>query len=184
MEISYAGRATINDIYNGVEIIIPAKKPAVFIIRSLAAIGFAVVFYFFFWRRNPPMAQSPHVDLFTIFVLCLVALGAVFTLYTWWWMLAGKEIVTVADGVLTIEKKGAIAKTNSYDLKEAKDFRAVEENAVYGRNKSFETYPWVVANHGTLKFDYGVETIQFGDWLSQTEGDYILERLRNKKLIS
>ena len=130
------------------------------------------------------MAQSPHVDLFTIFLFCLVGLGTLSLLYSWWWMLAGKEIVTLSDGVLTIEKKGAIAKTNSYDLKEANNFRAVEENAVYGRNKSFETYPWVVANHGTLKFDYGVETIQFGDWLSQTEGDYILERLQNKKLIS
>jgi len=37
---------------------------------------------------------------------------------------------------------------------------------------------------GTIKFDYDiVDTIQFGDWLPQSEGEYILARLRAKKLI-
>jgi hypothetical protein len=38
--------------------------------------------------------------------------------------------------------------------------------------------------NGIIKFDYGMETVKFGDRLYQAEGEYILERLRNKKLIS
>ena len=55
-----------------------------------------------------------------------------------------------------------------------------------GRNFGrVEGYVWQVAVKGTIKFDYDVvDIIQFGDWLSEGEANYILERLRAKKLIS
>jgi hypothetical protein len=185
MEIPTASRATITDIYNGVEIIVPSNKPTFFIVRMLGAIAFAVVFYFFFWRSGPSMTIGQHIDAFTIFVLCVGGLALSLTLYQGWWILAGKEIITVADGVLTITKKGAPAKTISYDLKEAKDFRAVKEDEIINsRDWSNVAYRLKVATQGTIKFDYGVETVQFGDLLSQPEGEYILKKLRDKKLIT
>jgi hypothetical protein len=186
MEIPYTGRATINDLYNGVEIIVPAKKPAFLIFRILAAIAIAATISFVAVRRpEQSIGPTQQIGGFPIFVYCLMGLSMLFTLYHVWWSLVGKEIVTVTDGVLTITKKGALVKTISYDLQEAKDFRAVKEDEIPDdRDLSKVAYRWGVARQGTIKFDYGIETIQFGDLLSQREGEYILKKLRDKKLIA
>lgn len=184
MEIPYQGRAVINDTYNGIEIIIPAYKPPGFAVRAIGGIGLSAVFIYYFLSLKPAAAQAWHIDGFTIFMFCLVGVGLLFLFYSVWWAVAGKEIVSVADGVLTIEKKNAIEKAVSYDLHPATNFRAVAEVATNDRGRRFYNgYPWQVAMRGTVKFDYGVDTIQFGDLLTKAEGEYILERLRAKKLI-
>jgi len=185
METPYHGRAVINDSYNGLEIIIPAYRPPVFWVRTVGGLGLSAVFAYYIWAVKAPTLQSLQINGFAIVMFCLVGIGLLFLLYSVWWAIAGKEVVTVAGGVLTIEKKNAIEKAMSYDLHSATNFRSVEEVVVTERGRRFyDGYPWQVAVRGTVKFDYGVDTIQFGDFLSQAEGEYILERLRAKKLIS
>jgi hypothetical protein len=184
MEIPYTGRATVTDIYNGLEITVPSNKPPLFILRAIGGVAFIVVFSFLVLRPKITAMQGQHIDGFTIFGGCMMAFVLLVTLYQGWWLLAGKEVITVADGVLAITKKGALSKTIRYDLHEAKDFRAVKEDEIVNdRRWSTIAYTWGVARQGTIKFDYGVDTIQFGDLLSQPEGEYILKRLRDKKLI-
>lgn len=185
MEIPYQGRATINEYFDGMEIIIPVKRNwFAFVVLPVGLAVWSVGFFFaltmLFSAHNGP------ADVFIFFWLCVWSLGGMFAAATLWWNIAGKEIVTLSQGVLTIIKKGAIAKTKSYELREATNFRAEEDfsdelSAFYGRRGP--RAPWKVATEGTICFDYGMQTIGFGDRLHKAEGDYILERLRAKRLI-
>jgi hypothetical protein len=188
MEIPYTGRAIINDFYNGVEITVPAKKnwPLIIFFSFWLCgwlVGMILVPIFSFGNAN-----NSAPDGFMILWLCGWTFGGIFAISTWWWYITGKEIITISQGVLTIVKKGSVAKTKSYDLNEAKNFRAYEDFADdfgfgVGRRRGL-TAPWNVASEGTIKFDYGMETVRFGDKLYQAEGEYILQKLRDKKLIS
>ena len=185
MEIPYQGRAVINESFDGVEIIVPAKRNW-FIVAFLS-------FWLCVWLCAeifvPTMMfgiDSTAPKLFMLVWFCGWTAGGFFAGCTWWWNVMGKEVITISRGVLTVVKKGSISKTKSYDLNEAKNFRAQEDFAddfAFGRRRRGMN-PWNVASEGTIRFDYGMETVRFGDKLYQAEAEYILQRLRAKKLIS
>ncbi len=186
MEVPYGGRAIINEFYNGVDITIPAKKN-----------WFIIVFLCFWlcgWLIGEIMVPTTFFhsgkdglfDLFPLVWLCGWTVGGAFCLATLWWNLAGKEMISISAGVLKITKKGSIAPTKSYDLNEARNFRVWEEpdnNFGFGTRRT-SMAPWNVGANGTIKFDYGLKTVKFGDRLYQAEGEYILQRLADKKLIN
>jgi len=118
-------------------------------------------------------------------VLCLLMLALMGIAYHIWWTIKGREVVTVAGGMITIAKVNSLEKTESYDLNVVTNFRSVEEVVRTGRNFSrIEGAAWQVAVMGTVKFDYDIADVkQFGDWLNEEEGDYIIERLKGKRLI-
>ncbi len=187
MEKPYTGRAIINESYNGVEITIPAQKNWFVIIF----ISFWLCMWLLFEILMPTLflndgGPGPGI-VFGIVWLGGWTVGGVFAASTWWWNVSGKEVVTVTSGVLTIKRKGSLAKTRSYDLAEAKNFRSVEEPTFdfgFGFGRRAFVNPWKPAKNGTVKFDYGLGTVTFGDWLSQAEGNLIIETLRGKRLIS
>jgi len=143
-------------------------------------VGFCFAATMLFRAHNGP------ADLFIFFWLCMWSAGGLFAAATLWWNIAGKEIVTLSRGELTLVKKGTVAKTKTYDLREATNFRAEEDfsdDFSFGRSGRGFVTPWNVAREGTIYFDYGMQTVRFGDKLHKAEGDYILERLRTKRLI-
>jgi len=186
MEKPDTGRAIITDIYNGVEIVVPARQSVAGWVSALFALGFCIfVSYSTFFSGDPQLSLQQPGGLLMLMVLVIMAISLIFSLYQLWWSIRGREVVTLADGVLTIEKKHSPEKSISYDLHSAENFRSVRDVLATGRGQGFiNGYPWQLAIHGTVKFDYGVDIIQFGDWLSEAEGEYILTRLRAKKLIS
>jgi len=185
MEIPYEGRAIINEYFDGVEITIPVKRNWPLVIILLLWLG-RWSFGFFFAVTTVFSGANGGADLFLFFWLCIWIAGGFFAAATCRWNVAGKEIVTVSQAVLTIVKKGPIAKTKTYDMNEAQNFRAEDDFSddfgFAGRRRGL-VLPWNVPSEGTIHFDYGMETIRFGDKLHKPEGDYILERLRTKKLI-
>ncbi|MDR3695495.1 hypothetical protein [Mucilaginibacter sp.] len=110
------------------------------------------------------------------------AIGAS-AIQNWWWNFAGKEVITLTQGILTIDKKGALfKKIKSFHLNQAKNFRALEDPGINdGFSRSRQGSLLNPAGNGTIEFDYGMETVKFGDKLYQAEGNYILDRLRAKK---
>jgi len=185
MEIPYQGRAVINEYFDGVEITIPVKRNWLLVVflpfwLAIWSGGFIFAIKMLF------SSAAGGADLFVFFWLCLWTAGGLFAAATWWWNVAGKEIITVAQGSLTIQKKGSIANTKTYDLNEAQNFRAEEDFSdvfSFGGRRRGPMLPWNVAAEGTIRFDYGMESVRFGDKLHKPEGEYILERLRSKKLI-
>jgi hypothetical protein len=186
MEKPYTGRTTVADLYNGAEIIILPFQQAILWLQAAVFVGFFSLFsyYILFGKATPGASYRTGYPVYAIYAIIIV--GLITVAYSLWWTIKGKEVVTLTDGVLTITKVNSFEKTKSYDMRLATNFRAVEEEVRRGRNFGrLEGYAWQVAMKGTIRFDYDVvETIQFGDWLPQAEGEYILERLRDKKLIS
>jgi len=123
-------------------------------------------------------------NAFEIFWLCGWTIGGIFALNMLLWNLIGKEIITVFPSAITIRRTGSIFFSNkTYDLNEAKHFRAEQnyyQNNYWG-NRS--TNDFFGQNNGTIKFEYGLKTIKFGDGIDEAEANYILKQLRDKKLI-
>ncbi|WP_259065562.1 hypothetical protein HDF24_02130 [Mucilaginibacter sp. X4EP1] len=184
MEIPYPGKAIIDERFDGIEITVPPKKNTfqiaflsiwlcawfageIFVLPSLLAGG----------NSGFPMP-------FAILWIAGWTVGGLFAIRTWLWNVIGKEIITIGQGTLVIQKKWALLyKPKTYDLAEAKNFRAEEEiinTNIVGADRS---NPWKLDDKGTIKFDYGMKTIKFGDGLYEAEANAIIEKLRSKKLI-
>ncbi len=187
MQPFYQGRAIINPTYNGMEIIIPAKKDSfVLVFLGLVFVGFLAL-EFFDPNHIFHSAENGRPDADLMLRMTSVAFGIFLAGALWLWYLSGKEVITFSSGELTICKERSITKTKTYNLKEAYNFRAVKEQAtdqrVFRHGRRRLPKPWHIANSGTIQFDYGSKVIKFGNELDLAEGEYILERLRDKKLI-
>ena len=182
MEIPQAGRAIINETFNNVEIIIPVKKNYLFLAGPLFGIimwwviGAEKIFKELFSSLNDG-GGFQYIWIAWVGFILLVSLRA------YWWMLAGKEIINVGDGVLSIKRKGDwIARTRSYDLNEVRYLRSEDNNEKQGSNflDNFRNQNKI---RGTVCFEYGADTIRFGEDLAEAEGNYIIQRLKSKKVI-
>ena len=184
MEIPYQGRATITESFDGVEIIIPAKKEVLLIVGLIAWLCF-VSYFAISVATALSSVQGARVFMYIIALPFFANLF--FAAKKLYWNLAGKEVITLSQGLLTINRKGdPFKRTKSYDLAKCRDFRAEEvEMPILHYNTRTAAMFRKKPNPGTIKFEYDyVDTIQFGDWLPQAEANYILERLRAKKLIN
>jgi len=185
MELPYNGRATIIEDFDHTEIIIPAKKNwFVILFFSIWICGWAFGEFSGFNDGFGPNGNAG--SLFMIVWLSGWTVGGFFALRTLWWMLLGKEIITVGQGAIIIDKKGALFyKSKTYDLREAKEFRAQEDpQSSYGTFGGRQTNVFNLDKSGTIRFDYGMQTVKFGEGLDEAEANYILQKLRNKKLIN
>ena len=185
MELPYTGRASYDDNFGNVTITIPAKKNW-FIILFLGVWLCGWIFGETSAAGTFTKGNQSGVDLFMIVWLTGWTIGGLFVMRTIIWGLLGKEIITIGQGALTIDKKGAIFyRSKSYDLREAKNFRAVEEPYFYNSfGNRRDSNPFNLDKSGTIKFDYGMQTIKFGDRLDEAEANYLLQKLRDKKLIN
>jgi len=187
MEIPYTGRAIINDLHNGAEIIIPAKKNLFVILFSFTWLIVSLYFAILVCTLVQGPAGANARPFIYGFLSLLLIPSWVSVIGKLWWNIAGKEIIHISQGVLTIERKGDWFKhTKNYDLTQCTNFCAFEvEMPIYHYGNRTAAMLRKKPNPGTIRFDYDVvDTIQFGDWLRQAEAEYILERLRDKKLIS
>ena len=186
MESPYIGRAIIDERFDGVKISIPVKRN-----------WFLIIFLSFWlcgWLAGEIFASKSAfglggagvADAFLLIWLVGWSVGGFFAVRTWLWNLIGNEIILAEQGVLTIDKKGVLFyQPKTYDLNEAKNFRAEEtymENSFFGSKRT--TNFWNMDSNGTIKFDYGLQTIKFGNNLYEAEANYILQKLRSKKIIN
>lgn len=186
MEIPYPSRAIINDNSDGVDIIIPAKKN-LFVLVGACAWLFVSFYFGLFVSANLLGIGAAGARVFVYIFLSILVIQGIFAVRKLWWNLAGKELIHVAQGVITIQRKGDwFKRTKSYDLAQCTNFCAAEvAMPVYHYNNRTAAMLSKKPNPGTISFTYDVvDTIQFGDYLPEAEANYILERLHAKKLIS
>ena len=185
METPYNGRAVIVENFDGIEIVVPAKKNS-FLTVFLGVWLCAWIFGEFFGLRNVVTKSSMGSGLFSIVWICGWTIGGGMALRAYYWLIFGKEIITVGQGVLTIDKHGALfCQPKTYDLKESKNFRAYEEfepAGPFGNRNSKGLLN--LGDSGTIKFDYGLETVKFADAMYEAEANLILKKLRDKKYIN
>jgi hypothetical protein len=186
MEIPYKGRATIQDNITNLQIIIPAKRNWFIILFIGAWLGAWIMGEFFalgmvtglFSGRGP-------ANLFILIWLIGWTVGGFFAFRMFLWNLIGKEIITIGQGTLAVAKKGALLfKAKTYDLNEVKNIRAQEDNlAVAGpfgiRPGGFGAFN----TGGTIRFDYGLQTVKFAGGIDEAEAKFILEKLKDRHLL-
>lgn len=178
METPKTGRATFSEGFNSLQITISAKKNYLMIVMPVISIGmfFVIVPADFFKNMQ-------HDSFFIFFGILWLVIGLSTVLRTVFWTLAGKEIIKAEDGIITIQRKGdLLSKTRSYNLSETHAFRAEENNSTENNNL-LNNFTSDFKGIGTICFEYGKKTIRFGDGLSQAEGNYIIQKLRDKKII-
>jgi hypothetical protein len=96
------------------------------------------------------------------------------------WYIVGKEIVIIDRGILTIKKSGALfSRTKSYAISDAKKFRVVPNDVgIWGRKNKL---PY--SEPGTIVFDYGMDSKNFGIGISEPEATFLINLLKEKDLI-
>src|SRR5580692_4581935 len=134
MEIPYQGRAVINDLYNGAEIVILSFRQAILWLQAVVFLGFFTLFSYYIGVDKTTAGASDQGGHMAYVLYGIIIVGLITVAYALWWTLMGKEVVTIADGVLTVNKVNALEKPKSYDLKLAANFRAEEEQVRRGKN--------------------------------------------------
>jgi len=188
MEKPYKGRAIIQDNIVNVQITIPAKKHWFIIIflgawlggwvfGELFALG-AVTGLFGGFSRNP-------AGFFILFWLIGWTVGGFFAMRVFIWMLKGKEVITVGQGILKIDKKGALlSRPKEYSLDEVKLIRVQDEGGSYsGFGRRYGTLTAFNLG-GMIRFDYGLQTVKFAGDLDEAEARYIIQQLKDRRLLT
>ncbi len=183
MEIPYAGLAVIDEDFNGFTITIPAKRNVfVLVFLSVWLCGWALGETF---ALKEVLTGGGIPGLFLIVWLCGWTIGGFFAVRTFWWNLAGKEVISIANGALTLDKRGALFyKAKTYDLHQAANFRAQEEPVVQSPFGNRRNNSLGLNDRGTIRFDYGMKTVKFADGIDEAEANFILQKLRGKRIIS
>ncbi|MFL5739909.1 MAG: hypothetical protein ACJ75B_06805, partial [Flavisolibacter sp.] len=122
---------------------------------------------------------------FVLFWLIGWTVGGFFALRTFLWILHGKEIITVGSNSLQIDKKGLLLfKPKEYDLREVKNIRVQEDNigfnGIFGRRNDFSAFN----SGGTIRFDYGLQTVKFAGGMDEAEARFIIDKLKERRLIT
>lgn len=188
MEGLYSGRAILNETFNELEIIIPAKKNWFAIIFLGAWLGgWAIGEIFATGALISMIGEGIEFPVFFIFFwLCGWTVGGFLAIKTFIWNLIGKELISFAQGQLTIAKKGSLfSKSITFEINNIKKIRAQEVEIPFGsRNGGRTSFGGLNGSNGTIRFDYGLKTVKFADGIDEAEANFILEKLKIKKIIS
>ena len=187
MEQPYKGRSTILDNISDIQIIIPAKKNwfvIIFLGAWLCAWCGGEIGVLSFVIKGVVFRHQPGV-LFILVWLVAWSVGGVFAFRFFLWSIKGKEIITVGQGTLMIDKRAALFfKPKTYDLNEVRSIRIQEDNSFYGSSgRRYGSYNALNAG-GTIRFDYGLQTVKFAAGIDEAEAKYIIQQLKDRRLLT
>ncbi|QHS54823.1 hypothetical protein GWR56_04405 [Mucilaginibacter sp. 14171R-50] len=183
MEIPYSGRAIITEHFDKVEIIIPSKK------RMFLVLFFCVWLCGWVFGEATAIAEVSKSGTDNLFMMVWLAgwtVGGFFAMYSLWVMVAGKEFIEVGQGVIAVKNQALFFMPEKvYDLKEVKNIRIEEpqeeKNYGFGHKNVFNPN---LTNMGTIRFDYGMKTIKFGNGIDEAEAKYIVDKLKSKRILT
>lgn len=177
MEKPYDGRAFILDHISHIEIIIPSLKNwFIFGFFSLWLCGWLFGEFFSFTM----LFLSDGFHLFILVWWGAWTFGGFMIIRFLIWMAIGKEIISVGQGTLSIHKKGLLfSAPKTYDLNSIKNISIQESPLFIGLYTRRNTL-----TQGIIRFDYGLKSVNFGVAIDPAEARHILQKLRDKYLIT
>jgi hypothetical protein len=135
-----------------------------------------------------PSKNDNPVNLFMLIWLTGWTFGGFTVLRLILWNLWGREVVTIGNGRIKLDKKGAIFYgAKSYDLNEAKDFRVFDDgnnDSQFAFGNQRKNNPFTLDTGGMIRFDYGLKTIKFAAGIDEAEAKFILSKLTDKKYLA
>jgi len=130
------------------------------------------------------LGRSP-AGFFIFFGLIAWTVSGFFALRAFLWNVSGKEIITAGSNSIMIDKKGLLLfKPKEYDLREVKNIRiqevALDSNGFFGRRNDFSAFN----SRGTIRFDYGLQTVKFASGTDVAEARLIIDKLKGRRMIT
>jgi hypothetical protein len=171
------GRATISSGFDGLEIVIPARRNWFAVIFLLAWLG-----GWFFGEASAIQSLLTHgleTQGFLVFWLIGWSVGGIAAAIAWSWNVAGKEVVKVGRGMLTYQRAiGPLKLTRQYDLNHVKELRVSPLGLATSRQRNgFNT---LGLPGGPIAFDYGAKTINIGSGVDEAEAKSLVEAIKHR----
>lgn len=167
-----ARRFAVRNRADGLEIVIPAQCNILVAIFLAAWLG-----AWYFSERWTIQAllhgKESRVPLFLILWFVGWTVAGIWTIIVWLWLFAGREILKVTPGTLSLRSEVlGIGVTREYSIEEVRNLRAVTIG-------DYSTWGWSVVPRGDdgLAFDYRAQTVHFGTWLDEPEASQIINEL-------
>lgn len=126
--------------------------------------------------------SSGNAGIFLLAWLTLWTVGGIVAGGMVFWFLAGKEVIHISTSALTIERKIPIwTRRVQCGLTDIKELRATEkmESSAFGRKRSVHGFMSSMGE-GTIKFDYGLQTLGFGIEIDTAEAKHIVGAIATK----
>ncbi|MEK7774882.1 MAG: hypothetical protein AAB305_03245 [Candidatus Zixiibacteriota bacterium] len=183
IEIPSAGRATWEDLGNEIRITIPTRRKIFSIIFSCVwLVGWVVGETL----ASQALFQSQNVDAnksFLVFWLIGWTVGGLLAIGGLFWLLAGKEIVTLSTQFVTIRwDVFGVGYQRQFDMTKVQNIRVA---TVQIRPTIFELFSTNAPTAPrTLAFDYGMKTVRFAGDIDEAEASHLLEKLKRRFRLS
>jgi hypothetical protein len=164
-------RAQVNYLSSGLEIVIPSKRNF-FVILTM---GFWLTLWFMGAAsafksliHSPPDKEKG----FLIFWLCGWTFGGACAAFAVLWNLAGREIISISQGSLKLEKKVfGLGISKEYSLFSVRNFRFISTQEATDPSK-------LRKEKRGIAFDFNSKTIRFAKGLNEVETKEIFELLK------
>jgi hypothetical protein len=155
------------------EIVIPAPC------NILVAIFLAAWLGALYFSERWAIESLLHVNKSSASMLLILwfvgwTVGGIWTIVVWLWLFAGREILKLTPGTLTLRSEVLrVGLTREYSIRDVRNLRAVTAG-------DYSSWGWSVVPRGDdgLAFDYRAKTVHFGTWLDEAEASQIINELR------
>lgn len=164
-------RSVVTDEPGALRIEIPVKRNAFYtIFLTFWLGGWACGEYFA--AREIIRSKALFTNLFLIFWLGMWTVFGLMAIWSWLWILAGREIIRIESGILAIRKEiGGLGRTKEYSVSEMRDLR-VGPPVYQGRRNMIPD--------GTIAFDYGAKTYRFAQAIDEAEAKQLIDTIRQR----
>jgi hypothetical protein len=160
----------------GLEISIPAKRN-IFLLLFLTAWLVGWGFGGLFAARELLFGQENEADLFLLVWLVMWTVAGGFALYTWLWMMNGREVLVLRSDALIVRREViGMARTREYDRQHTKNLR-VAPSTWMPFDLSSGLQMWGIGG-GLIAFDYGSQTIRLASGVDEAEAQEIVRELK------
>lgn len=165
--------SSTGDTADGYEIVIPAKRNILILLFLTAWLGGWVMGEVSAFRELTTSAQP---DWFLVFWLTGWTVGGGFAILVWLWTVAGKEVVILRPGELSIRHQlFGIGRSREFDLAHVRNLRvSPARSSQQAASMRYWGFP------GTLAFDYGSRTFRFAGAVDEAEAAQIVWELRKR----
>jgi hypothetical protein len=190
MQETYIDRIILKADFNYCQLIIPSKK-------DFAASFFSGLFVLIFGAGiivslvNLIFHHSNDANFYSIWTIG-ASVPWVFLLRVFLWNTIGKEVITIENGLVTINRPWLFfSKQKKYELQSVRNLRTDFDYDSYEERKwhnqlgiGMGRLKLAIKLSGTFLFDYNGETIKFGDSLDKDDADLVLQKLKEIKIVS
>lgn len=176
-----AGRAQIRNTGNGLQISISSKKNWFMIVfLSIWLCGWA--FGEISVLKTLLSSTNLHgANMFMTIWLAGWTIGGAFCIVVLGWSLGGREIISLSNGILKVERKALnIGQTKEYSLADVTNLRIAKSINIWDAYSNFSVGMefWGFGG-GTISFDYGIRTVKFANGIDEAEASYLINEMKS-----